>query len=130
VDSSAALLRLQFGAVHRLLDSSSMAARYAQAVVIEDITISSLLADRKPLALSTWRGRTGLSRLPPLSRRHPDLAWSDRVAIDVAELRMYAQAVHAATDAYLTEFSPAHKRLTLSVLSALLQTLSARQPTY
>jgi hypothetical protein len=120
VDSSVDLLRWQFGAVHRLLASSSPAARYAEAVVIEDITISSLVSNRKPLALSTWRGRTGLSRLPPLGQCHPEPAWSDSVAINPTELRTYAQAVHAATDAYLSRFTPTRHRLTLCVLTALL----------
>jgi hypothetical protein len=127
VDSSVDLLRWQFGVVHRVLSSSAAAARFAEAVVIEDITVSTLLSCRKPLALSTWRGRTGLSRLPPLGRYRREQAWADSVAIDLAELRAYAQAVYAATDAYLANFAPARERLTVCVLTGLLLTLSARR---
>jgi hypothetical protein len=119
------LLRWQFGVVHALLDTSAAPARYAEAVVIEDITISCLLSRRQPLAVSTFRGRTGLSHLPPLGRRHPRAAWSDSLAINVAELRTYAHAVHAATDTYLR--GRASERLTLGVLTALLLTLSPQR---
>jgi hypothetical protein len=132
VESSADLLRWQFGVVHGLLDNSSdsgtpvATARYAEGVVIEDITVSSVLAGCRPLALSTWRGRTGLSRLPPLGRCRSERTWADNVDINVAELRTYAQAVYAATDSYLRGFAPASDRLTLCVLTALLLSLSAR----
>jgi hypothetical protein len=132
VESSVDLLRWQFGLVHGLLDHSSgcgtpvATARYAAGVVIEDITVSSLLAGRRPLALSTWRGRTGLSRLPPLRRCLRVQAWADNVDINVTQLRTYAQAVYAATDSYLSGFALAHDRLTCCVLTALLLSLSTQ----
>jgi len=135
VESSADSLRGQFRVVHGLFDtwpeSSSTtvaAARYAEGVVVEDMTVNIMVGGSRPLALSTWRGRTGLSRLPPLGRCWSQRTWADDVKIDVAELRTYAHAVYAATDAYLSEFRPAPDRLTRRVLSALLLSLSARHP--
>jgi hypothetical protein len=71
MDSPVDLLRWQFGAVHALLDAWSLAApgsitRYVELVVLEDVTVQAVLAGCAPLALSTWRGRTGLLPLPPL----------------------------------------------------------------
>jgi hypothetical protein len=72
MDSPVDLLRWQFDVVHALLDKSSTPARFAEAVFVEDITVSALVSGRKPQALSTWRGRTGLSRFavagPPSPR--------------------------------------------------------------
>ena len=132
MESSADLLRWQFRVVHGLLDNWSegstavAAARYAQGVVVEDMTVNIVVAGSRPLALSTWRGRTGLSRLPPLGQCRSGRTWADKVDINVAELRTYAQAVYAATDCYLSGLALAPDRLTLCVLTALLLSLSAR----
>jgi hypothetical protein len=129
MESSVDLLRWQFGVVHGLLDRSSdtgTPVRYAQGVVIEDITVSSMLDGCRPLALSTWRGRTGISRLPPLGLSQSEQTWADDVAINIGELRAYAQAVFSATDCYLRGFSPEQDRLTLCVLTALLLSLSTQ----
>ena len=130
MESSVDLLRWQFGVVHALLATWSVNAsvsltQYAESVVVEDVTVHGI-AGRAPLALSTWRGRTGLSRLPPLSRFRGERTWTDNVAINVGELRTYAQAVYAATDSFLSGFAPAPDRLTFCVLTALLLSLSAR----
>jgi hypothetical protein len=101
--------------------------RYAECVVLEDLTVNGALSGCTPLALSTWRGRTGLDPLPPLFRRGSKRAWSDRVDINLAELRRYAQAVYAATDSYLMGCEPVHDRLTVHVLTALLLSLSPRR---
>jgi hypothetical protein len=100
--------------------------QYAESVVVEDVAINAVLAGCAPLALSTWRGRTGLSRLPPLGRYRIEHAWADNVDINIVKLRTYAQAVYAATDCYLSEFAAANDRLALCVLTALLLSLSAR----
>jgi hypothetical protein len=136
VQSSVDWLRWQFGVVHGLLDDPSeratptSTARYAQLVFLEDLTVSTVLAGGTPLALSTWHGRTGLSCLPPLKRRRSQQAWADSVAIDVSELRSYAQAVYAATDAYLTGFAAAQDRLPLCVVIALLLSLLSENLTF
>ena len=122
LDTTVDVLRWQFDVVHRLLDGQSGPVNYARNVVLEDLTVNSVLAGCAPLALSTWRGRTGLSRLPPigecLGARWP--SWVRSVEINLAELRLYAHAVHVATDAYLTSAAVAPDRLAVCVLSALL----------
>jgi hypothetical protein len=120
------VLRRQFQRVHGLLAAStdrilaSEPAPYALTTVCEDIIVN-VLAARKPLALSTWSGRTGLSELPPLIHSIDRRAWASRVQIDLAALRCYARAVYAETDAYLAsaaELQSSHP--TTGVLNALL----------
>src|SRR5690349_4093586 len=83
--SARGLLRWQFRLAHKLLEATvhdipsaalhripsdapaSAAARYAQAVLCEDLTVNGVLAARPPLALGAWAGRTGLSELPTLA---------------------------------------------------------------
>jgi hypothetical protein len=90
----------------------------ALGVVCEDVIVNGIFANRTPLALSTWRQRTGLSELPPLRGEAARSAWALRVGIDAAALHAYAQAVHAATDAYFSRCTT--DELTLRVLDALL----------
>jgi hypothetical protein len=132
MDSPVDLLRWQFGAVHALLDASSVApprllVRYAELVVLEDVTVQTVLAGRAPLALSMWRGRTGVRPLPPLRRCWHEQNWANNVLIDPAKLQNYAQAVYAATDAFLTGSASKQDRLTVCVLTALLMSLSTWQ---
>jgi len=148
--SARALLRRQFGLTHDLLDAAMeglptdavhrrpsgtaapAGACYAQAVLCEDLSVNGVLAARTPLALSSWAGRTGLSELPPLAGPTDWPAWARRVRLDLAELRPYARAVYAATDAYLTALpdealDSAHGERPACLLSALLLTLSMRR---
>jgi hypothetical protein len=121
--SASALLRFQFRLAHGLLGTSTrgltveVAACHAQAVLREDLTINGFIAVRKPLALSTWRGRTGCSELPRLGAPIDWRTWARRVRFDAPEFRSYAHAVFAATDAYL-ELD--HSRSTTCLLNALL----------
>jgi hypothetical protein len=148
--SASALLRWQFGLAHRLLDTAitrlstetahrylpgaavPVGACYAQVVVHEDLSVNSVLAAGAPLAISTWAGRTGLNELPPLARPADWHAWASRVRLNLAEVRLYAQAVYAATDAYLAALSDdaldlACGEQTSRLLSALLLTLAMRR---
>jgi hypothetical protein len=148
--SARALLRRQFGLAHDLLDAAveglttaavhrhppgtaaPAGACYAQAVLCEDLSVNGVLATRTPLALSSWVGRTGLSELPPIARPADWHAWAGRVRLDLGELRPYARAVYAATDAYLTALpdealDSAHGERPACLLSALLLTLSMRR---
>jgi hypothetical protein len=91
-----------------------------------------VLATRTPLALSTWVGRTGLSELPPIARPTDWHAWARRVRLDLAQLRPYARAVYAVTDAYLTALpdealDPERGERPACLLSALLLTLAMRR---
>jgi hypothetical protein len=96
--SGVALLREQLRVSHTALDAS--AARwlrklpssppwprpvrlYLHALSVEDFTIQSVLREEVPLCLSLWQNLDSPA--------------------DVAALRQYARAVHAATDDYLAE---------------------------
>jgi hypothetical protein len=124
------LLRWQFRLAHRLLGASidglpaAAAVCHAQAVLCEDLTVNGVLAARRPLALSTWRGRTGLSELPALCAPIDWQTWAEHVQFDRADFLAYAGAVYAATDAYLALEHPAS---TACLLSALLMTVSLRR---
>jgi len=131
---AAALLRWQFRRAHELLDATvdpAGAARYARVVLCEDIGVNGVLAGRRPLALSTWTGRTGMSALPALGTPIDWRAWARTVRLDLARVRRYARAVYDATDAYLAglpdealvpDATPAH------VLTGLLLDASIRGP--
>lgn len=135
------LLRWQFRLVHELLegavarlpvDAPRPRARYAQVVLCEDLTVGAGLAGMVPLALASWAGHTGLSELPPLAARTDWPAWEGRVRVDLAALRVYAQAVYAVTDAFLAELpddalDPSRGDGLICLLSGLLVTLSARR---
>lgn len=148
--SARALLRWQFRLAHELLDAAidrltvealhwrpagtaaSAGTCFAQVVLCEDLSVNGVLAAGTPLALSTWAGRTGLSELPPLARPTACRAWARRVRLDPAELRPYARAVYAATDAYLAALpddalDPERGERPSCLLSALLLTLSMRR---
>jgi hypothetical protein len=148
--SARALLRRQFQFAHELLDgvterltseeahrhppgtAAPAGASYAQVVVCEDLSVNVVLGHGTPLALSTWAGRTGLSQLPPLARSADWQHWARRVRVDLAELRSYAQAVYAATDAYLAALpdgalDPERGEGPACLLSALLLTLAMRR---
>lgn len=135
------LLRWQFRLVHELLegavgrlpgDAVRLRVRYAHAVLCEDLTIGGGLAGTAPLALASWAGRTGLSELPPLAARTDWAGWEERVSVDLAVVRGYAQAVYAVTDAFLAglpeeALDPTRGDAPVCLLSGLLVTLAARR---
>jgi hypothetical protein len=148
--SARALLRRQFRLAHELLDltiegldpealdrcEAGAAARagagYARVVVCEDLSVNGVLAAGTPLALSSWAARTGLSELPPLAGPTDWRAWARRVRLDLAELRAYARAVYASTDAYIAALpdealDPARGEMRACLLDALLLTVSMRR---
>jgi hypothetical protein len=164
--AASALLRWQLGLAHRLLDSAiercpselihrhppglsaPAGACYAHAILSEDLIVNGVLAGGRPLAFTTWAGRTGLSDLPdlpvswstglaipvsrPLAEHASWRAWSRRVQVDLPRFRQYAQAVYAATDAYLVTLpdaalEPARRELPGCLLNALLLTIATRR---
>jgi hypothetical protein len=86
-----------------------------------------VLAAMRPLALTTWAGRTGLGELRgpgALDReRRPG-----RVRVDLSLARRYALAVRAATDAYLCGVAEDDLgRHEAEALTAVLLDLAARR---
>jgi hypothetical protein len=147
-----ALLRWQFRVAHESLEgaidsliaepnfrrpdaiassTTSVGACYAQIVLSEDICVNGVLSAGTPLALSTWAGRTGLSEIPALVDSSNWRTWTRRVRLDFGELRPYARAVYASTDAYLAELTDdalqPPEKMPACVLNALLLTLSMRR---
>ncbi|HXM27218.1 MAG TPA: nuclear transport factor 2 family protein [Chthoniobacterales bacterium] len=136
------LLTLQDDAIERLTTeavlrrpsgtAASAGACYAQVVLCEDLSVNGVLGARTPLALSTWFGRTGISEIPWLADPSGWRAWAQRIRLDFDELRPYARAVYASTDAYLADLrddaldqSPG--KMPACVLNALLLRLSTRR---
>lgn len=147
--SAKSLLRSQFRIAHALLDDAidrlsletvhrcppgwdvSPGVCYAQVVLCEDLSVNGVLGAGKPLALSTWAGRTGLSEIPPLVGTIDWRAWAHRVRLDRDNVRAYALAVYASTDAYIASLAEDALDLTraetpLCVLNALLLSVSIR----
>jgi hypothetical protein len=124
-----ASLRSRFREAHRR--ARDRAARYAVLVVCEDVIINGVLEGRVPLALSTWRGGTGLSELPPIMCTDNRSAWAARVHIDLMLLRSYACAVYSSTDAYLARLTATNQMDTLNtrVLEALLMRVTEPRST-
>lgn len=81
------------------------AAHAAHAVMAEDFLLSSGLFKTPPVALSTFAGRTGVSKPPPAGGAWD--AWARSVQVDLPALTEYAQAVFANTDAQLAKLTDA-----------------------
>src|SRR5262249_44828763 len=91
--SARGLLRWQLQVAHDLLDgaiaplspeavrrrpagpAARAAACYAGVLLSEDLIVNGVLAAGRPLALSTWAGRTGVSELPPLTAQIDWRGW-------------------------------------------------------
>ena len=90
--------------------ATPLGASYAHAVMAEDMIINGMLRGGAPLLGGEWAGRAGLSEPSPRFFG-PEwagyAAWTRRVQVDLPALRAYAQAVYAASDAYLAGLPPA-----------------------
>lgn len=147
--SATSLLREQFRIAHALLEEAidrlppqalhrcqsrtnvSPGICYAQVLLCEDLSVNGVLAARKPLAFSTWAGRTGLSEIPPLVGTIDWRAWGQRVRLDWPTLRRYALAVQSSTDEYIAALAeealaPTRDNTLVWLLSGLLLSLSMR----
>jgi len=122
-----ALLRDQLKDAHSLLEAvmadvtpeaahwippgqaNPVGATYAHVVLTEDRIINGAIQRGRPLYDGAWAGKTGLSELMPVhGEAWKDYAnWTRRLKVDVPALRAYANAVYAASDAYLAALSPA-----------------------
>ena len=77
--------------------ANPLAATYVHAIASEDLAINMVLKGGAPLYATEWAEKTGISEIQPLTT----VEWAHRVRIDLPTTRSYAQAVQAATDAYL-----------------------------
>lgn len=80
-------------------------ALYAHILLYEDLIGRFLIRGERPLFAGEWAGRTGLSELPPLPNPQTGVAdwsaWARSARFDLAQLRAYADAVFASSDATL-----------------------------
>ncbi len=119
---SVSLLRAQFKNAHEVLEgtmegltsaqahwtppgvANPLGATYVHVAVSEDGVIGGMLKGGPPLLAAAWAGKVGVSELPPMPGGEglpPWDAWARKVQVDLPAVRAYAQAVYAATDAYL-----------------------------
>ena len=86
--------------------ATPLGACYAHAVFSEDMIINGMLRGDTPLFKGEWAGKTGQSVQHPDSDWTQYAAWQRDVRLDLPAARAYAQAVYAATDAYLAGLTP------------------------
>jgi hypothetical protein len=123
-NSAVTLLRRLFGTAHNLwflgtLDdlqwdeahwqppgkAMPAAAHAAHVVLAEDFQLSNGLFKTKPLGLTTFAGKLGVSAPPPAGNAWEK--WARSVHVDLTALTKYAQAVFANTDAQLAKLTDA-----------------------
>ncbi len=97
-------------------------ASYVHAVVAQDVIVNAMIKGGAPLMASTWAGKTGCDN-PQFNN---DLEWSRAVKVDVAAFREYAQAVYAATEAYLATATEADLQSTRDLSQAGLGVQTVR----
>jgi uncharacterized damage-inducible protein DinB len=81
-----------------------LGATYAHLVFSEDAIVSGMLQGKAPLFATDWKDKTGASSPMPAMDENWEKAnseWSKTVQVDLNQMREYAKAVYAATDAYL-----------------------------
>ena len=90
--------------------ANPIGATYAHVLTSEDGIINGTLKGGAPLFATGWAGKAGLSQPPP--GPNPDAPglpdwgpWAREVQVDLPAMRQYAQAVYAATDAYLASLN-------------------------
>lgn len=93
------LYRVPAGSAH------APAVAYAHAVASEHQVVNGWLRNATPLAAREWTGRTGMSE--PMVMGPTYAAWTERVGLDIPQVRQYAQAVYAASDAWLGSLTEA-----------------------
>jgi DinB family protein len=86
--------------------ANPLGASYAHAVFSEDLLINGMLRGGTPLFKGEWAGKTGQSVVHPDQDWSQYAAWVRDVRLDLPAARAYAQAVYAATDAYLAGLTP------------------------
>ncbi|SRR6266568_5147045 len=100
--------------------ANPLGATYAHVVCSEDMAVQGMFRQLPPLFASSWQARTGLSE--PMPMPGPEwvnyAAWTRHVKIDLANLRQYAQAVGAETDAWIASLSEADLDRPLDLSSA------------
>ena len=83
--------------------ANPLGASYAHAVMAEDGIVHGLLQGKMPLMARDFAGKFGADK--PMPQPGPEWAhyneWTKDVKVNLRELREYAQAVYAASEAYI-----------------------------
>jgi hypothetical protein len=79
-------------------------ATYAHILASEDIIVNMMIRGEQPMMMGEWAGKTGMSEPPPAPGGDV-FGWANRVKVDLAQARQYAQAVYKNTDDYLSALS-------------------------
>ena len=116
------VFRMFFGTTHQYLEGTlagladdvlnwapqpgpaSILGQYAHIITSEDWLVNVKAKGGAPLMATTFAGCTGFQTPPPMTGWDD---WARTEAIDVAQLRAYAQAVYQATDDFLSTTSDA-----------------------
>jgi hypothetical protein len=77
-------------------------ANYIHVLTSEDLLMNAVIRGDVPLMASTYAGKAGFNEAPPPGNRDD---WASNIKVDLDAARGYAQAVYAATDAYLASAS-------------------------
>lgn len=85
---------------------STIGTNYLHVLASEDMTIQGMFQGGAPLYASTWAGKIGASEPPPFGPGHDNRSWGEHARLDLDAARQYAQAVYAATNAYLASLKP------------------------
>lgn len=83
---------------------------YAHLVFSEDVIVNTMMQGKPSLSETTMKDHTGTDTPMPAMDENwsaNNEQWSKSVQIDLPKLRAYAQAVYAATDAYVASLSDA-----------------------
>lgn len=83
--------------------ANSVAASYAHLLFSEDMVLCGMLKGTAPLCTTTWKDKTGVSELMPQMGEEWDKypIWAKNVKITEPDVREYAKAVYAQSEAYL-----------------------------
>lgn len=76
---------------------------YAHVVLSEDFIVNGMLRAGEPLSETSWAGRTGVDRPMPWSSVEALAEWYRSAQVDLPGCRAYAEAVHEASTAFLSE---------------------------
>ena len=84
----------------------SIGSYYAHILLSEDLAVQAVLQGQAPLFAAAFAGKTGFDEPAPADPAQW-MKYASSAGSDVASSRDYAQAVYAATDAYLASLSDA-----------------------
>lgn len=80
---------------------------YAHVVFTEDLFIHNFLKKTQPLFETTFKDKTGASKIQPTDWQEAYPKWLKEVHIDIKQFREYAKAVFAESEEYVSSLTDA-----------------------